>query len=104
MRAQAPAAMQGDVDLFTVDEVVAIMNARPHSQRCKTCRAPNRHDTEPPHKKVKKGEEGCPFNTPAHAIGRAAADELVSMMTRPRNQRLLAHPSDPLYVGDSIGR
>ena len=55
---------------------------RPKSQRCRTCNAPNKWETDPPHKKPKgKGDPSCPFpwkEKPDPAlIGKQAALELV---------------------------
>ena len=83
-----------EVDDGGGEEIIAALFAstskrpRPKSQRCRTCNAPNKWETDPPHKKPKgKGDPSCPFpwkEKPDPAlIGKQAALELVRTLHFP---------------------
>ena len=86
--------MEADADDDGGDIIAALLAStgasskrpRPNSQRCRTCNAPNKWETNPPHKKPKgKGDPSCPFpwkEKPDPAlIGKQAALELVRTHT-----------------------
>eukprot|EP00964_Phaeocystis_antarctica_P124298 scaffold87971_cov66-Phaeocystis_antarctica.AAC.4 len=86
--------MSDDIDGVGDEIIAALLEAstskrpRPNSQRCRTCDAPNKWETDPPHKKPKgKGDPSCPFpwkEKPDPAlIGKQAALELVRTYTLP---------------------
>ena len=78
----------GDEIIAALFEASTSKRPRPNSQRCRTCDAPNKWETDPPHKKPKgKGDPSCPFpwkEKPDPAlIGKQAALELVRTYTLP---------------------